>query len=149
MRGQHGQKRKRNRDPVRELGRNLLLGTLLGTLLIVIAAQRGAIERTLDQAGDPGVHVALHWDSETGRLAHEPAAAVESRLGVAVDLPPLRPAVRVALPDFDAERQRLFLLRIAGLRALPAIDAPSRPLAIPLPTTVPPVAYAATAAGEG
>jgi len=117
---------RRRRNPLRELYRNLGVALVVASAGVTGAVNATAIERGLRQAVEPGVHVSLTWVRDGG----------------AVKFPARRPATLVEIPDFDAERKRQFVLRVAGLRPLADLADPADPLDIPLPNELPPVAYA-------
>lgn len=126
--------RRRCRNPVRELARNMALACLIAGTLVTTAAHAWQIERFVEraaQAGPAQVRVSLP----------EPAPEAP-RLGAPADpLPTLRPRARVEMPDFEAERRLLFLKRVARLGDPDSrLESPARPLDLPVPRAIPALA---------
>jgi hypothetical protein len=124
---------RRRRNPVHELYRNLGIALVVATTGVTGTVNVSAIERTLRQAVEPGVHVTLNWVREGGE----------------VTFPARRPSTLVQIPNFGAERKRQFVLRVAGLRPFADLADPADPLDIPFPNELPPVAIGESTASEG
>ena len=123
------------RNPLRELARNMLLAWLIGGAAITAAAHAWQIERFVARAA----HAGPEWVRVS--LPRLSAVAAEDATTRVSPLPVLRPRARARMPDFEAERRLLFLKRVARLDD-PAgwIEAPARPLDLPIPRTIPALA---------